>query len=646
MVPATSVDEEGPDRAAPFRMPTIKFCNRIGRMPGTHITFFLGFLFILLAPLQAKQPKEPVVTPSFAKPVKAVVFTGGEVEIPLKANAPVGGTKYLLRSQPHMGALGELIATEDGRATIIYRHDPRSGTGMDEFTYAVQSPGAAVSSRATVSIQIINRPPHIEAPLEIDFGSMPVGSAVRQIVTLRNSGGEPFSGRMQFSSPWESELGRLEIPAGGSADVPVEFKPDAARAFSGTWYIDGGADGTSIKLMGVGYVVLDVSPSFLKLQDSKDGSRSAKLTVANKTADPITIDFECPPEIHPISPLVIKGNRQVEVAVEASADRAIGGRTAVVVKEKRVFATVEILIPPLPASLSIRPSPTLDFGEISPGKSAVRELTLKNAGGIPAAIEISCPNWILSDATHVLVKPDEQRDLRLEAAATRPGMLRDRMLFKWENASAEIIVAAMVPGGQAAVAKPTATPAQNTSAPTVDLGVTKKQALSITKISQEKGLVTICWQDPNPDPHTYRIDSLRISTEASLARQAAIAPDVGSNGFSPEQLAAERLKFTKLFEQSSKNDRVVKTWSPLEKLEIQAKGNATFETTFPAPPGQQVIRIRISSILSDGSTSPIQTEIRIPIEQPTIRHWPVKTILFWLVGLASLAVLIRKFWKR
>jgi len=613
----------------------VKICVHLGSSAAVRMLPFA----LLLASVEAKPDKEPVVTPSFAKPVKAVVFIGGEVGIPLLANAPVRSTKYFIRSQPGMGVLGEILTTEDGRATVLYRHDPLKGMGTDTFSYAVQSPGAAVSSRATVSVEVINRPPHLEFPSEVDFGDVPVGTSTRKLVTLGNSGGEPFVGRVQLPSCWDSPVGRLEIPAAREFDLPVEFKPDAARAYEGTLYIEGGVTPVGITLRGTGYAVLDVSPPFLKLQSSQDGVRSGKLMLSNKTEEPISIDFDCSPGLLPIPPVALGGGAKAEVEIRADGARVSGGRTALIVREKRVSATIEVLIPPLPAKLLFDPASALDFGQIQPGKSAVRELTITNAGGIPAAVEIACPTWILSDATRLLVRPAERTVLRIEAAATRPGTLRDRMLFKYDDKSVEIIVSATVPAAQAT---PAATPAAPPPAQTINLAETKKEALRVTRISQNEGFVTVGWQDPNPDPRTYLIELQRISSEASLARQAAIAPEVGTE-FSPEQVAAERLKFTKLFELADKNDKVVKTWVPLEKAEVTPKENTSFEVSFPVPPRQPVIRIRISSVLPDGTVSPIQTEIRIPLKQPPARHWPVKTIFFWLVGLTALAVLARKF---
>jgi len=327
------------------------------------------------------------------------------------------------------------------------------------------------------------------------------------------------------------------------------------------------------------------------------------------------------------------------VAVQANADHKSGGRTNLTVKEKRVSSTVELLIPPAPARLVFQPPASVDFGSIAPGKSATREITMTNTGGTPTAVEISSPDWIRPEPVRMLIKPGEQQTVRLEAVGTRPRTLRDRIVFKSDDNLAELVVTADVHAASLSVATPT----PNLPAPPVlNLAETRRQALKITGIFQEKGFVTICWQDPNPDPRTYRLESLQITSEASLARHAAIAPDVGLEKFSPEEFAAERLKFTKVFERASKNDRVVKIWSPLGKVETLEAGNATFEAVFPVPPNQQALRIRISSVLADGSTSPVKCEIRIPLVQPPSRRWPVKTILFSLSALAAAAFLIRK----
>lgn len=620
----------GADGAAPSTVRTARF-----------LAFSLCLLtvFLPISLLSAKE-KELAITPSFAKPVQATVFLGGTVEIPLHANVPRHGTKYLLRSQPQKGRLEEIVTDYDGLASVVYQNDSRKGIGTDTFTYAVQSQGAAVSARATVTLKVINRPALLVAPAETDFGNVPLGSTAKQIVTLLNSGGEPFVSQIQLSSPWKCEVGSLEIPAGKSKDVSVEFSPDVARTFSGEWFL-AGAGGTGVRLTGTGYVIFDVSPTFLKLQESPDGGRSEKLTIANRTDERLEVTFACPGGLRPISPLVIEAGGQAEVKVEADPACSAGGKTSLTVSEKRTSTSVEILIQPLPAKLSTAPASSLDFGEVHAGKSAAREIKITNSGGLPAALEISAPDWILPDVSHLLVKPGEERSIRIEVAATRPGRLRDRMLFKYNNSVLELLVSATVPS-VAPHANPTASPEQKPERPVFNIAETKRQALRVTEISQEKGMVVLQWQDPNPEPRTYRVEALQITSEASLARQAAVAPDLGSEKFSAEEFAAERLKFTKIFEQVSKNDKVVKTWVPLEKLELHESGNRVFTATFSAPSGQPVIRLRISSILPDGSTSPIQTEIRIPLNQPPARHWPVKTILLSITALFAIAVLVRK----
>ena len=607
----------------------------LSAFPILNFVFFIFFL-LSLPPLQAKPDKEPPITPSFAKPVKSVVFSGGTVEIPLLANAPVRETKYFIRSTPARGVLGEILTTETGIASITYRHNARLGIGADSFTYAVQSPGAAVSARATVAIMVINRPARVEAPSDVDFGSVPVGSSSRRVVTLRNSGGEKFSARLQLPSLWDSELGRVEIPAGGSSDIPIIFSPDTERASSGTWFLDGG---TSIKLTGAGFVVLEVSTSFLKLQEAADGSRSAKLAVRNKTDGPVEVEFVCPPGIQQIAPKAIPAGEQAMVDVVAAGKS--GGRATMTIKEKRMSTTVELLIPPAPAHLVFDPSTTLDMGSIAPGTSEFREITMTNTGGTPTLVEISAPDWIRPEPSRALIKPGEQQILHLEAIGTRPGSLRDRIVFKSGDKLSELIVSASVKAS--AVATPVPNPSVPPPPPTLNLAETRRQALRITGIFQDMGFVTVSWQDPNPDPRTYRLESLQITSEASLARHAAIAPDVESEKFSSEEFAAERLKFTKIFERASKNDKVVKVWSPLEKLDIRDSGNATFEVAFPVPPNQQVLRIRISSVLTDGSISPIKCEIRIPLEQPPAGRWPMKTILLSLAALSAAVFLARKF---
>jgi hypothetical protein len=596
------------------------------------LAFFLAAV-IAVSGLEAKE-KEQTIRPSFAKPVRAVVFQGGEVRIPLGATTPVGGTKYLVRSLPSKGRLGEVVVTEDGQGSVVYRHGG-GGIGEDSFTYAVQLPGAAVSSRATVSIRVINRPARVVAPEEVDFGSVPVGASSRRVLVLKNPGGEKFSGRLVLPAPWTCDRGRVEVSPGGSLELAVDFSPDGVREYSGTYLLDG-AGGTTGLLTGGGYVVFEVSTKQLKLLESADGSRSAELSVANKTADPLTVAFECPPEIRAIPPLTIPPGESASAMVVAADSQNSGVRSGIVLRESRVSATVEVAIPPAPARLLSEPATAVDFGDLAPGSSAAREMSVTNAGGVAAAVELGLPPWIRADPDRALVKPGERRTFRIEAVGARPGDLRDRIVLKSDAGSVELVVTAKV----RAPAAPT--PAQASATP-LPPSFQPLQPLQITRIAQGNGTVVVRWVDPNPEPHTIRVESLRITSQSSLARQAVLALNVDAEKFRAEEFAAERLRLGQLYEKASKDDRIVKIWSPLEKMKIGELGNRTFEVSFPMP-GDPVVRIRILMVFPDGVVSDVVSEIRIPLQHPKPPGPPLALIALGLVGLIALVTLfVRRY---
>ena len=81
------------------------------------------------------------------------------------------------------GAIKEIRRIDDLNAVVVYQHDSKNGLDADEFTYAVQGDGTAVSARAKVTLRV--RPPtsQVEYPRTVAMGSIPAGlPSVAEIV--------------------------------------------------------------------------------------------------------------------------------------------------------------------------------------------------------------------------------------------------------------------------------------------------------------------------------------------------------------------------------------------------------------------------------------------------------------------------------
>ena len=111
--------------------------------------------------------KEEIVRPSFAENVSATVERGGKTVITLRARVAGRETRYLIRTPPAQGRLGEVRVSETGTATIEYFSSGEGKFFTDHFTYAVQNLGANMSARAEVQISIVESPPKIGAPGEV-----------------------------------------------------------------------------------------------------------------------------------------------------------------------------------------------------------------------------------------------------------------------------------------------------------------------------------------------------------------------------------------------------------------------------------------------------------------------------------------------
>ena len=148
----------------------------------------LAFLPLIFA--YGGNKEEVPVPPPMAKPLEVSAFVGRPTEIHLTMGGRiVEPMTVLIRKPPRLGGLGELIRTSRGTVTVLYTPDPGVGPGADSFSFAAKSVDSPVSAAATVQIRLVDDPPLVQYPKELDFGAVFLGDTAEKNVAVRNTGG-------------------------------------------------------------------------------------------------------------------------------------------------------------------------------------------------------------------------------------------------------------------------------------------------------------------------------------------------------------------------------------------------------------------------------------------------------------------------
>jgi hypothetical protein len=169
-----------------------------------------------------------------AQPQDLSIFRGRSIEVPLRAQGRTPGQlKFLIRSRPSKGRLGEIRTTGPKSGVITYTHES-ADDGADSFTFAVQAMDSPVSAAAAISIAVLEEPPALSVVHSVDFGRVLLGETSEQQVVLRNSGGGMLTGRMDVSPPW-AILGSSEYRLGRNQNKrSASHVPEMEQLYSGS----------------------------------------------------------------------------------------------------------------------------------------------------------------------------------------------------------------------------------------------------------------------------------------------------------------------------------------------------------------------------------------------------------------------------
>jgi|GEM_PF-2925346 len=583
----------------------------------TTISLHLVLLFFAVFPARGDSPTFPV-------PVSVEVTSGETVEIELQTKPVRSRTKYLLRSTPAHGLLGDLRMTDEGIGLITYTANPDLQASTDEFTYTAQRYGGTVSVVEKISIKIVSKPPRLVFKSQVEFGDVEAGVRSQQKILVTNQGGLPYSGLVSVEAPWaiSTESSKLTLQPGASADIEVDFLPMNASSYDAVITFEG-QPGRVIKLSGVGHEVFNVSPSSLVLARSGGslGIRSGVIAVSSLSSRPQVVSFLVPDFIAPIADLTLEPDSKCEILILADEKSPAGGEGPVSVVAGGRSQTLRVTARPLPATLQVDPPGPVHLFQSRRESSGVKTLTITNRGGSGTDVLISSPKPVRCEPLHFRLSVGESRQVSLSLDfAALDYDLRARLLLEYEGGRTELEISADAANNpNRAIAKQEIIQAvPNFQA---DPAVPQEPGLIITDIAQTENFVLVLWHDPTNKSRTYKLDSQRIVSQAMLVREE-ISKKLAAEKKSPEEM----LEFQKRYDTAKRDDRVFSEWTPMSNVEIASLGNSDFQASFPLPQTARKITVRITPIEANGKASRARSVVRIPVDsslQSKSNRWPI-----------------------
>lgn len=386
--------------------------------------------------LEAAPKESPTPRPPPMPQTQTIsIFRGRSVEIPLRAvgRAPTQ-LKFLIRSQPRYGRLGEIRFTGRKTAVVTYYHDEKSTDMSDSFTFAVQAIDTAVSAPGTVNIAISEEPPALAVIHTLDFGRLWIGETHEEEIAIRNTGGGALSGRMIVSEPWrivgspDYNLARQE-----EKKVRLLFAPASSGEFVARLLFSHDSR-SSVALTGGAAAPLEFEPSqeIELVAAVGETVRAGTVKIRNLTPEERTVDLSVPE------------------AIEAPEDIILApkGETAVVLRTKPGFSehledrvdtlsdgyqrSLPLRVVALPALLRAEPAKGLDFGSVTPRTASRKTLVLRNDGGSSARLRVDVPREVLiiPDPNSQVLRPGEKRTFEVSLELYDSGPFREPIVVQ------------------------------------------------------------------------------------------------------------------------------------------------------------------------------------------------------------------------
>lgn len=314
------------------------------------------------------------------EPAVVTLSVGGRVVEPLR---------FFIRKPPRFGVVGEVRRTGPRSAEVTYT--PGATAGDDSLTFAAQSSDSPVSAAARVGIRIAERPPVIECPGILDFGTVYIGDSEERDLVLRNTGGGLAAVKLAVNPPWTSKNPEgFSIASGKDVVRRIIFSPADERDFFDRIRIDATA---SVELRGKGVLPLNWPKEGIVFSPALREIGKASIPITNATLAARDVVFTWPegwrgPESVTIGP---GQTAAVEAGFSGRVSKILHGAAGI--QSGRFKSAIPLTLSPIPARLVAAPeSPVVlsDDGHVLHGR-----VTIKNTGETDALLTLSAPEGIL-----------------------------------------------------------------------------------------------------------------------------------------------------------------------------------------------------------------------------------------------------------
>jgi hypothetical protein len=408
------------------------------------------------ASLQAEPKDPPLVPPPMAQPQTVSIFRGDHIEVPLRAQGRAPSQlKFLIRSYPSKGRLGEIRLTGPKSAEVTYFHDG-TAEGSDGFTFAVQAIDSPVSAAAPITVSISEEPPELSVVKSVSFGTIEVGTTREEEIILRNSGGGELEGEMEIPSPW-SIVGSREYRLGRNQEgtVRIVCAPSEPEEYAGKLAFSHDARVT-VDLTTNAISPFELSPAREVELISQEGEteRSAEVTIGNRTTRDRTLQITVPAELVAPDQIVVPAGEEQRIALQTKPGFVGALETMMTLESAGFKQSLPVRVFALPPRLHIEPREGLDFGEIEPRQRYRGFLRVKNEGGSAARLQAKAPREVLlvPDPSSAVLQPGETRVFEVAFEVSSSGSYRSEITIASSGAKSvtiPIVGSNLGPAGEA-----------------------------------------------------------------------------------------------------------------------------------------------------------------------------------------------------
>ncbi|MFV0337068.1 MAG: hypothetical protein ACK5LK_02325 [Chthoniobacterales bacterium] len=596
------------------------------------------YLFLSFASSFAAKEEfiSPGPSPPIAKNIEITVYVGETVDIPLQAlGRAADQSKFLLRSYPKFGNLGEIIPAKPGHATINYEHRKGGAVGItDSFTYAVQSHDSPVSAPGKVLIRIIERPPVFEIPKVVDFGEVISGRSKKKIFTISNQGGGVISGQIKVFPPWYlTAPPYYHLGAGQKQQIEVEIRPEETGDFSEHIFF---SHDEKILLPVTAKAVapfhLETGKIFLshplsqnsEKENSSETKSQTTLKVTNNLAETLRLKLNVPTFILAENKFDIPAKKTIFIPLHAQFSALKGGDGLITLEADDYSRTIPVTLYHAPEAYTVVPSQGVDFGTLLAGESRSATIRLSNIGGSVISFDLKFPDEIqVVGGNRLTLDVGESGEKNISFISQKTGTFLDKLEIVTEKSSKSIPITAEILSKAG-----------------------ERDPLPLTKITTDgiqqplptdevKNNLTLARPTGPQIPIAASFDKLQILSRSETAIRIAWK-DSGESDVSYQVLAREI--------GLNENGRVTQTWKILPNVFINRQDDYWMADITGLHVGQ-ALNIRINTLGEDGKPISLSPPFNISSLSPPPRT-PFPTNWFLAIVLVVVAIVWIKYHRK